>query len=83
MRNPVSRHDFNRASTHVDRSKEPQLTIEDGLDDYHGEQAALDYKDRCDEILLSRNGSESVISFGPGISDAEVMEILLSAKSQR
>lgn len=35
MRNPVSRHDFNRASTHVDRSKEPQLTIEDGLDDYH------------------------------------------------
>lgn len=38
MRNPVSRHDFNRASTHVDRSKEPQLTIEDGLDDYEEEK---------------------------------------------
>lgn len=40
MRNFVAKHDFNRASTHVDRSKEPQLTIEDGLDDYH--EAHLD-----------------------------------------
>lgn len=38
MRNFVAKNDFNRASTHVDRSKEPQLTIEDGLDDYHEAQ---------------------------------------------
>lgn len=38
MRNFVAKNDFNRASTHVDRSKEPQLTIEDGLDDYEEEK---------------------------------------------
>lgn len=83
MRNFVAKHDFNRASTHVDKSKEPQLTIEDGLNDYQEGQESLDYKARCDEILLSRNGSQSVISFGSGMSDDQIMEILLSAKSQR
>lgn len=39
MRNYVAKNDFNRASVHPDRSKEPQYTLEDGLGDYLEEMA--------------------------------------------
>lgn len=39
MRNPVARNDFNRAATHPDRSKRPQLTVDEGLLDYYAENA--------------------------------------------
>lgn len=39
MRNPVAKNDFNRAATHPDRSKRPQLTVDEGLLDYYAENA--------------------------------------------
>ncbi len=39
MRNPVAKNDFNRAATHSDRSKRPQLTVDEGLLDYYAENA--------------------------------------------
>lgn len=39
MRNPVAKNDHNRAATHPDRSKEPQLTVDEGLLDYYAENA--------------------------------------------
>lgn len=39
MRNFVAKNDRNRAATHLDRSKEPQLTIDEGLLDYFAENA--------------------------------------------
>lgn len=34
MRNLVAKNDFNRASVHADRSKEPQDSVEEGLLEY-------------------------------------------------
>jgi hypothetical protein len=39
MRNLVAKHDHNRAATHLDRSKEPQLSVDEGLLDYYAENA--------------------------------------------
>lgn len=39
MRNLVAKHDRNRAATHPDRSKRPQLTVDEGLLDYYAENA--------------------------------------------
>lgn len=39
MRNPVAKNDHNRAATHLDRSKEPQNTVDEGLLDYFAENA--------------------------------------------
>lgn len=39
MRNLVAKHDRNRAATHLDRSKEPQQTVDEGLLDYYAENA--------------------------------------------
>lgn len=39
MRNLVAKNDHNRAATHLDRSKEPQLTVDEGLLDYFAESA--------------------------------------------
>lgn len=39
MRNLVVKNDRNRAATHLDRSKEPQLTVGEGLLDYFAESA--------------------------------------------
>lgn len=39
MRNLVAKHDRNRAATHLDRSKEPQLSVDEGLLDYYAEHA--------------------------------------------
>ena len=39
MRNPVAKNDYNRAATHPDRSKRPQLTVNEGLLDYYAENA--------------------------------------------
>ncbi|UNA02900.1 hypothetical protein [Enterobacter phage vB_ExiM_F5M1E] len=39
MRNLVAKNDHNRAATHLDRSKEPLLTVDEGLLDYYAEHA--------------------------------------------
>lgn len=39
MRNLVAKRNHNRAATHLDRSKEPQLTVDEGLLDYYAENA--------------------------------------------
>ena len=39
MRNFVAKNDRNRAATHLDRSKEPQLSVDEGLLDYYAENA--------------------------------------------
>lgn len=39
MRNLVAKNDHNLAATHLDRSKEPQLTVDEGLLDYYAENA--------------------------------------------
>lgn len=39
MRNLVAKHDRSRAATHLDRSKEPQQTVDEGLLDYYAENA--------------------------------------------
>lgn len=39
MRNPVAKNDHNRSATHPDRSKEPQLSVDEGLLDYYAENA--------------------------------------------
>lgn len=39
MRNLVAKNDRNRAATHLDRSKEPQFTVGEGLLDYFAESA--------------------------------------------
>lgn len=36
MRNPVSRHDFNRASVHTDQKKAWEPDTEEGLSEYYG-----------------------------------------------
>ena len=37
MRNPVARHDFNRASTHEDHKKSWQPTFEEGFSEWEEE----------------------------------------------
>lgn len=39
MRNLVAKNDHNRSATHLDRSKEPQLSVDEGLLDYFAENA--------------------------------------------
>lgn len=54
MRNPVAKHDYNRAATHLDRSKEPQLSVDEGLLDYyaeHAENVAQEEYGRCADYL--------------------------------
>lgn len=54
MRNLVAKHDRNRAATHLDRSKEPQQTVDEGLLDYYAENAenvAQEEYDRCKDYL--------------------------------
>lgn len=54
MRNLVAKHDYNRAATHLDRSKEPQLSVDEGLLDYYAENAekvAQEEYGRCADYL--------------------------------
>lgn len=54
MRNLVAKHDRNRAATHLDRSKEPQLSVDEGLLDYYAENAenvAQEEYERCADYL--------------------------------
>lgn len=54
MRNPVAKHDHNRAATHPDRSKEPQLSVGEGLLDHYAENAenvAQEEYGRCMDYL--------------------------------
>lgn len=54
MRNLVAKHDRNRAATHLDRSKEPQQTVDEGLLDYYAENAenvAQEEYERCADYL--------------------------------
>lgn len=54
MRNLVAKHDRNRAATHLDRSKEPQLSVDEGLLDYYAENAenvAQEEYGRCADYL--------------------------------
>lgn len=39
MRNIVAKNNHNRAAIHLDRSKEPQQTVDEGLLDYYAENA--------------------------------------------
>lgn len=39
MRNLVAKYDHNRAAVHTDRSKEPQLSLDEGLLEYFAENA--------------------------------------------
>lgn len=41
QRNPVARHDFNRASVHKDRKAEYVPSVEEGLDDFESETDPL------------------------------------------
>lgn len=58
MRNPVAKHDYNRAATHLDRSKEPLLTVDEGLLDYYAENAQ--------DVAESVYGNSSVRCFIDG-----------------
>lgn len=54
MRNLVAKHDRNRAATHLDRSKESQLSVDEGLLDYYAENAenvAQEEYGRCADYL--------------------------------
>lgn len=71
MRNLVAKNDFNRAAVHLDRSKEPQVSVEEGLEEHYievnerpsgntPEQIAWEeYKARCDQVRAS--GESSVL----------------------
>lgn len=69
MRNPVAKHNHNRAVVHPDRSKRPQKTVDEGLLDYYAENAQDVaqgvYKDACDRVLLSRNRDNHVVGMMP------------------
>jgi len=69
MRNPVAKHNHNRAAVHPDRSKMPQTSVEEGLLDYYAENAhnvAQEvYKDTCDRVVLSRNSDNHVVGMMP------------------
>lgn len=87
MRNPVARNDYNRAATHPDRSKEPKLTVDEGLLDYYAENAhsvAQEvYEDACSRVAgTSENyhvvqSSPPVIVVVPELSEQDIKDRVL------
>lgn len=60
MRNPVSRHDFNRASVHPDRKKDFPPGIEDGLSEWETDKFYQGNKEEVDSLIADlRMGSSS------------------------
>ena len=63
MRNPVSRHDFNRASVQQDRKKAWEPDEDDGLDEYYGipfddglpspEETDIEFRDRIRALSIA------------------------------
>ena len=64
MRNPVSRHDFNRAAVHEDRKKSWEPDEEEGLDEYYGipfddglpspaEETDIEFRDRIRALSIA------------------------------
>lgn len=63
MRNPVSRHDFNRASVHTDQKKAWEPDEDEGLDEYYcipfddgfpsPEETDMEFRDRIRAISIA------------------------------
>lgn len=45
------------------------------------DEVSADYKSKCDEVLLSRNCSESRVVFDKPMSDEQIMAILQELKN--
>lgn len=50
--NPVAKHNQNRAATHLDRSKEPQTSVEEGLLDYFSKTSENDAQEQYQRTMM-------------------------------
>lgn len=84
MRNPVARHDHNRASVHPDRSKKAPITACEGLLEYYAQNAEdvaqRVYKDSCDHVVLARGkNNHRVIGMSP--DDSKIVPMVEDCKT--
>lgn len=85
MRNPVARHDHNRAATHQDRSKRPQQTVDEGLLDFYAENAEnvaqSVYRESCSRVVGMTPDDSDLVPMEPGeIYIAKAVRILFDGK---
>lgn len=85
MRNPVARHDFNRASTHQDRSKRPQQTVDEGLLDFYAENAEnvaqSVYRESCSRVSGMSPDDSDIVPMQPGeVYNAKAVRVLFDGK---
>lgn len=75
MRNPVAKHDFNRASVHQDRKKAWEPDEEEGLSEYYGiplddglpppEETDIEFRDRIRAL--------SIAEYDRGVNDSGIV----------